>query len=135
MSIDIESLVDALVGSDVPGSTVTLRVKKAGSGDLKDVEVVRVESRELADKRRLFELFTDIENYIGDLPVWFAYSLTYSGWPAACLPHACRMPAACLPHACRASERAAYDVLCWLRLLWGLHWAVACTRKMSRESQ
>ena len=124
MSIDIESLVDALVGSDVPGSTVTLRVKKAGSGDLKDVEVVRVESRELADKRRLFELFTDIENYIGDLPVWFAYSLTYSGWPAACLPHACR-----------ASERAAYDVLCWLRLLWGLHWAVACTRKMSRESQ
>jgi len=65
MSIDIESLYDALVGSDVPGSTVTLRVKKAGSGDLKDVEVVRIESRELADKRRLFELFTDIENLIG----------------------------------------------------------------------
>jgi C-terminal processing protease CtpA/Prc len=69
MSIDIESLHDALVGSDVPGSTVTLRVKKAGSGDMKDVEVVRVESRELADKRRLFELFTDIENYIGEWPV------------------------------------------------------------------
>jgi chromosome segregation ATPase len=32
-----------------------------------DVEVVRVDSRDLAATRRLFELFTDIENYIDDL--------------------------------------------------------------------
>jgi hypothetical protein len=69
-SVNVENLHGALIGSDVPGSTVTLRVKKRISGEIRDVEVVRMESTELADKRRLFELFTDIENHIGNLPLW-----------------------------------------------------------------
>lgn len=106
VSIDNESLHDALVGSDVAGSTVTVRVRKAGSGEIQDVEVVRIDSRELADKRRLFELFTDIENYIGEL-LWFGV----------------RMPCfvlavlSVLPHGSRARELAAPATLCSCRWL------------------
>ena len=63
--MEVDDMPAAIIGADLPGSIVILTVKKAGSGDIKDVDVVRVESRELADKRRLFELFTDIENLIG----------------------------------------------------------------------
>lgn len=66
--VDVERLHQALIGCDLPGSTVTLRVRKAGTREIVDVEIVRVESRELADKRRLMELFTAIENHI-DEPV------------------------------------------------------------------
>ena len=63
----LDDMPAAIIGADLPGSIVILTIKKAGSGDIEDVEVVRVESRELADKRRLFELFADIENLIGTL--------------------------------------------------------------------
>jgi C-terminal processing protease CtpA/Prc len=67
VGVEVDDMPAAIIGADLPGSIVILTIKKAGSGDMKDVEVVRVESRELADKRRLFELFTDIENLIGTL--------------------------------------------------------------------
>jgi C-terminal processing protease CtpA/Prc len=67
VGVELDDMPAAIIGADLPGSIVILTIKKAGSGDIEDVEVVRVESRELADKRRLFELFTDIENLIGTL--------------------------------------------------------------------
>ena len=65
--VEVDDIPAAIIGDDLPGSIVILTVKKVGSGDIIDVEVVRVESQELTDKRSLFELFTDIENLIGTL--------------------------------------------------------------------
>ena len=48
-----------LIGSDLPGSQVTLTVLKA-SGATKDVVLSRMKSEQIADKRRIFELFTTI---------------------------------------------------------------------------
>jgi hypothetical protein len=48
-----------LIGSDLPGSQVTLTVRKA-SGATKDVVLSRMKSEQIADKRRIFELFTTI---------------------------------------------------------------------------
>ena len=48
-----------LVGSDLPGSQVTLTVRKV-SGVIKDVVLSRMKSEQIADKRRIFELFTTI---------------------------------------------------------------------------
>jgi hypothetical protein len=93
--VTVDELPSALIGSDEPGSLVTLRVLRvagegsragarvAGAGgdsrprlsrelkreeeareEMLDVQVMRVESREIADKARLFALFTDIENHI-----------------------------------------------------------------------
>ena len=97
LDVPPEGLPAALIGSDQPGSTVTLRVVRYASSDgrresagesssgrrprlsreLKredavsteeslDVDVIRMESKDMADKARLFELFTDIENHIDD---------------------------------------------------------------------
>ena len=48
-----------LIGKDLPGSQVTLTVRKA-SGATKDVIISRMKSEQIADKRRIFELFTTI---------------------------------------------------------------------------
>jgi C-terminal processing protease CtpA/Prc len=69
MRVGVEDMPAAIIGADLPGSTVVLTVKRLGAAahlpQQFDVVVIRVESRELADKRRLFELFTAIENLIG----------------------------------------------------------------------
>ena len=53
-----------LIGKDVPGSSVTLTVQKA-SGERRDVVVSRMKSEAIADKRRIFELFTTILDIVG----------------------------------------------------------------------
>jgi len=93
--VEPHDLPAAIIGSDEPGSVVTLRVRRHisrspmtssqnassqsarrcsagmegeidGDADTEvvEVEVVRIESRELVDKRRLFELFTAIVTHI-----------------------------------------------------------------------
>jgi hypothetical protein len=66
VEVEEEELPAAIIGSDEPGSIVTLRVRRHLDGEEQEVDVVRIESRELADKRRLFELFTAMENHIDD---------------------------------------------------------------------
>ena len=66
-AVEAANLPAALIGHDVPGSVVSLGVRRQDFGDLLTVLVKRVESSHLADKRRLFELFTAIENHIDSL--------------------------------------------------------------------
>ena len=58
----------AIVGSDEPASVVVLRIRRTAEDGRQaeelDVELVRMEARLLADKVRLLELFTAIENFI-----------------------------------------------------------------------
>jgi len=54
-----DNLTKLLVGSDVAGTPVTLTVKKGGNtGPKKSVTLLRMPSEAIADRRRLFELFT-----------------------------------------------------------------------------
>jgi hypothetical protein len=55
-----DNVSSLLVGSDIPGSTVTLTVKK-GFSNVIDVVLARMATEVIADKRRLFELFTDMK--------------------------------------------------------------------------
>jgi len=55
-----DNVSSLLVGSDIPGSTVTLTVKK-GFSNVIDVVLARMATEVIADRRRLFELFTDIK--------------------------------------------------------------------------
>ena len=56
-----ENIQTALEGCQIPGTTVTITIKKAGSGGVVDVELVRMLTAEIADKRRMFDLFTRME--------------------------------------------------------------------------
>lgn len=47
----------ALKGNNVPGSEVTLRIEKR-TGKIEDVALTRVLTASVADKRKLFDLFT-----------------------------------------------------------------------------
>ena len=54
-----DNLSQLLVGCDVAGTAVTIGVKKGGkSGAKKTVTLLRMPSEAIADRRRLFELFT-----------------------------------------------------------------------------
>jgi hypothetical protein len=59
-----ESMTEALKGSNKPGSKVRLTIKKKDSGKIEIVELVRTLTATIADKRRLFDLFCEIENAI-----------------------------------------------------------------------
>ena len=59
--VDSENVLLSIVGSDQPGSSVILTVKKSGSDKYLSVELVRKASKEIADRRRLFELFTALK--------------------------------------------------------------------------
>jgi hypothetical protein len=50
-----------LLGKDVPGSFVCLTVQKPASGIVQSINLVRMPAAEIADKRRLFELFTALK--------------------------------------------------------------------------
>ena len=56
-----ETLHQHLLGDDVPGSSVLLTVKKASTNQLNTVVLVRMPTADIADKRRLFELFTALK--------------------------------------------------------------------------
>ena len=56
-----DNILTALNGCQIPGSSVTITIKKAGTGEVQDVELVRMMTAEIADKRRMFDLFTRME--------------------------------------------------------------------------
>jgi len=57
-----EHLAAALTGSDVPGTPVTLTVKKFRTGETREVVLTRMATELIADRRRLFELFTCLKD-------------------------------------------------------------------------
>ena len=56
------NIVELLIGADVPGSIVNIKVSRDGAADPIEVPLKRVSTAELADKKRLFELFTKIKD-------------------------------------------------------------------------
>jgi hypothetical protein len=52
----------ALIGNDVPGSLIRLTVIKEGSGAEEEVAITRMATSKIADKRRMFELFSEIKD-------------------------------------------------------------------------
>lgn len=60
--VDADNHLEMIIGSDVPGSVVKLTVAKAGTGNLVEVELHRMDSREIAERRELFELLTVIKS-------------------------------------------------------------------------
>ena len=56
-----ETVHQHLLGDDEPGSSVLLTVKKASTNQLNTVVLVRMPTADIADKRRLFELFTALK--------------------------------------------------------------------------
>jgi C-terminal processing protease CtpA/Prc len=57
-----------IVGDDTPGSMVTLTVKR-GPADLVDVTLKRISTEEVADKRRMFDLFTKLNDRVRALVI------------------------------------------------------------------
>ena len=68
-AVNPETLHEALLGADVPGTQFVIKVRKAGSGGMwgsdagtiKDVILTRMATETIADRRRMFELFTDLK--------------------------------------------------------------------------
>jgi hypothetical protein len=61
-----DTMHNLLVGSDIPGSTVTVTVKKYSQGvhgTVQDVTLVRMANEEIVDRRKLFELFTRLKDH------------------------------------------------------------------------
>ena len=57
-----DNVLASIVGSDTPGSSVILTLKEGGSSEhVFSVELVRKATKEIADRRRLFELFTALK--------------------------------------------------------------------------
>jgi C-terminal processing protease CtpA/Prc len=53
---------DALKGSNIAGTKVTLTIKKRQTGEIEDVPLARVLTASIADKRKLFDIFTNMAN-------------------------------------------------------------------------
>jgi len=62
ISVLDDNIHDLLVGEDLPGSTVRIGVQKVRTNQIHEVSMVRVASSEIADRRRLFELFTALKS-------------------------------------------------------------------------
>jgi len=54
---DADNLRKLLIGSDIPGSLMTLKIKRGGQH--KKVTLKRASIKQLADQRRIFQLFTE----------------------------------------------------------------------------
>jgi hypothetical protein len=54
-------LLEKIVGDDVPGTLVTLTLKR-GPADLLDVTLKRISTDEVADRRKMFDLFTKLSD-------------------------------------------------------------------------
>ena len=57
-----EHLAAALKGSDEPGTSVTLTVRKNKTREIKDVTLTRMDTALIADRRMLFEKFTSLKD-------------------------------------------------------------------------
>ena len=55
-----ENVHEMLLGSDVPGTQFAMKVKKA-TGQVKEVQISRMATEVIADRRRMFELFTKMK--------------------------------------------------------------------------
>ena len=56
-----DNLHEMLLGSDVPGTHFTMTVKKLNGGSMKEVQLSRMATEVIADRRRMFELFTKMK--------------------------------------------------------------------------
>ena len=54
--VSASTLLSAIIGDDVPGSTLTLTLKR--SGQVANVTLKRIPTADVADKRRMFDFFT-----------------------------------------------------------------------------
>ena len=67
-AVTSETILQALVGDDVPGSELSLTVKKGSKvGDVRVVILQRIATELIADRRRTFELFTIIKDRASQL--------------------------------------------------------------------
>ena len=59
-----KNIIELLVGNDVPGSSVTLKLARNSRSDQRTLQVVlkRASTAELADKKKMFQLFTHIKD-------------------------------------------------------------------------
>jgi hypothetical protein len=57
-----DAILAALKGSEIPGTSVTLTIKNQGTNVVQDVIVQRQLTAEVADKRKMFDLFTSISS-------------------------------------------------------------------------
>ena len=57
-----DAILAALKGSEIPGTSVTLTIKNPGTNVVQDVIVQRQLTAEVADKRKMFDLFTSISS-------------------------------------------------------------------------
>ena len=60
--VDPHNIVEHIVGSDVPNSSVALKVLKNGTQHIEEVHLVRMSTEEILDRRRLFEHFTELKD-------------------------------------------------------------------------
>jgi hypothetical protein len=58
---DEDRILGQLVGSDVPGSAVSLRLERAEDGQQRTVVLKRMPSAMIAERLKLFELFTELK--------------------------------------------------------------------------
>ena len=61
--VDKDTILAALVGDDAPGSEVSLTIQKGGrTGNVRVISLQRMATERIADRRRIFELFTLIKD-------------------------------------------------------------------------
>ncbi len=58
--VNKDNVLQCMIGSDQPGSFVTLKVEKA-SGGTEEITLCRMCSETIADRRRMFEWFTKMK--------------------------------------------------------------------------
>ena len=56
-----DNVHEMLLGSDVPGTHFTMKVKKESRAGVKEVQLTRMATEVIADRRRMFELFTKMK--------------------------------------------------------------------------
>ena len=57
----VQDLKTLIVGDDIPGTSVTLTIKR-GPGELVDVTLMRASTEDVADNRRIFDVFTRLSD-------------------------------------------------------------------------
>eukprot|EP00960_Hanusia_phi_P072511 767804-Hanusia_phi.AAC.5 len=60
VAVNNDNITTQLVGADEPGSVVTLKVRRGNEGS-SEVTLTRTASETIADKRQIFELFTQVK--------------------------------------------------------------------------
>jgi len=55
-----DSLLRAIIGEDIPGSYLNLKLQRGGG--IVDVTLTRISTADVADKRRMFDLFTTLND-------------------------------------------------------------------------